>query len=246
MSKFYQIIINVVFLFFTEVGYAQARFKAAVMMGINMSQIDGDKQQGFRKPGVSLGLNGSIYIRPDFEVNTELLYNEKGAKPNPNDPLMRDINFSTFSLRYSEIALLANYHYSPNSTNTYYTQTLYAGLSYGRLLKSSISILKNNQTDEALESEIVGKLNPHDFSFIVGWSHLFTKRIGITLRYTGTFNFLYKNPDYRFGYNNTGFQHLKPYFMSLRMFYNLVSPNKTMGLKSKKQKVKSNPLEELY
>lgn len=248
MDYIYRIFIMAFLLFFTEEGTAQARFKATALAGINMSQIDGDKQQGYRKAGVSLGLNGSVFIRPDFDVSAELLYNQKGAKPNSNGTTISDSKYSlgTFSFHYSEVALLANYYYNPNKSKTYYTQSLHVGLSYGRLLKSSISIIKNNVPFTQLESEVTNHYNPHDFSFIVGWSQLISPKIGITIRHTSSINFLYKNPNYDFVYNGEGYDHLKPYFLSFHLFYNLISPNKVMGLRKKKKDSNDNPLEELY
>ena len=246
MNNVFKTIIVAFFLFFTEGGIAQTRFKAAVMAGINQSQIDGDKQQGYRKSGVSLGLNGSIFIRPDFDVSTELLYNEKGAKPSENQINKEVKSYSTFSLRYSEIALLANYYYAPNRERTYYTRSFHVGLSYGRLLKSATSIVQKNLSVPKLESEISSQYNPHDFSFIVGWSQLLSPRLGITIRHTSSINYLYKNPNYDFIHDNSGFKYMKPYFLSFHMFYNLISPNKVMGLRVKKKTGKNNPLEELY
>ncbi len=248
MNYAYKTLIVVFCVFFTEGGFAQTLFKAAAIVGVNLAQIDGDRQQGYRKPGVSLGLDGSIYIRPDLEISTQLLYNQKGSKPSP-DATGGTINtiYSTFSLDYSEIALLLNYHFRPNGSRTYYLNSIYAGLSYGRLLKSSTTFIRNNQPYTTLENEVAGKYNPTDFSFMVGWTQLFTPRIGVGFRFTRSINYVYKNPNYRFtGGIDSDFDKMKPYFLSFHAFYNLVSPNKKMGLKSKKQKERSNPLEELY
>ena len=246
MTTFLKTITLAFLVFYTEGGYAQARFKATALAGVNLGQIEGDRQEGYRNRGVSLGLDASIYLQPNTDISMELLYNQKGARPDPDDKGKQNLTLNTFSLNYSEVALLLNHHYRPNGLKTYYTQSLFAGLSYGRLLKSSASIIRNNQPLTALESEVVGHLKPHDFSFIVGWSQLFTPRIGASFRFTRSINFVYRNPNYIFPSNEIDFEFLKPYFISLHVFYNLVSPNKTMGLKSKKQKERSNPLEELY
>ena len=246
MNYVYKTIIVAFFLLFTEGGIAQARFKASAFAGFNKSQIDGDKQEGYRKSGLSLGLDGSIFFRPDFDVSTELMYNVKGAKPDLDGNSQAANNHSAFSFRYSEVALLGNYYYRPNASKTYYTQSIHVGLSYGRLLRSSTTIIKNNLPSEKLESEVTNKYNPHDFSFIVGWSQLLSQRIGITIRHTTSLNFLYKNPNYDFIYNNEGFEHLKPFFLSFHLFYNLISPNKIMGLQVKKKSKRNSPLEELY
>lgn len=233
-------------LFFTEGGIAQARFKATTFAGINFSQIDGDRQQGYRHVAGSLGLEGSIYIRPDFDISVQLMYNQKGAKPNPEDKNRQNITLNTFALDYSEVALLFNYHYGPSSLKTYYTQAIFAGVSYGRLLKSSASIVQNNQLLEPFSASLTKDFKTQDFSFIAGWTQHFTPRFGMSLRYTQNFSFLYRNPDYKALSSQIDFEYLRPYFISVHLFYNLVSPNKTMGLKSKKQIERSNPVEELY
>ncbi|MBL7817924.1 MAG: PorT family protein [Saprospiraceae bacterium] len=233
-------------LFFTEGAVAQARFKAMAFAGVNLSQINGDKQEGYRQKGVSLGLNGSIFLRHDFDISTELLYNTRGARPDRNYLGQPNINYSTFKLHYSEVALLLNYHYHLSGSRNYYTQCLTAGVSYGRLLKSQTSIIRDNVPFTALENEVSSKLNPNDVSVIVGWSQYFTPKLGFALRHTGTVNFLYKNPEYIPNATDKGFEFLRPYYLSLHLFYNFVSPAKVMELKKKKKGTKHDPLEELY
>lgn len=245
MNNVYRIIIVVCLTLFDEGVNAQNRFKASVLGGLNMSQLDGDKQQGYRKPGLSLGLNGSIFIRPDFDISTELLYNQKGAKPKSSGVFDPKIPYSTFTYHYSEVALLANYYFNPNSTRSYYKNSIHIGFSYGRILKSTIKITQNNLPFTSLEADISKNYDPKDVSFIVGWSQLITPRLGVTIRHTSSINFLYKSSNYDFVYNGNGFEHLRPYFLSFQVFYNLISPNKVMGLRKKKVSPKSDPLEEL-
>ena len=40
-------------------------------------------------------------------------------------------------------------------------------------------------------------------------------------------------------------EYLRPYLLGLHLFYNLISPNKAVGLKKEKVKPQDNPLEEL-
>ena len=156
MTNAYKIFLCATLLFFTEGAVlAQTRFSAKVLTGVNLSQIDGDRQQGYRKRGLSLGLNGSIFIAPDFDVSTELWYNQKGA--DYKKPAGFGEFPSTISLNYSEVALLFNYHFLPNRTEQYYTQSLHVGLSYGRLLGSSTAIFKDNQPLTQLETEVTSR-----------------------------------------------------------------------------------------
>jgi hypothetical protein len=251
MNNVYKTFIVAFLLFFTEGPlFAQKHFQAAALAGINFSQIDGDDQEGYRKPGVSLGLCGSVYVRPDIEIGTELLYNVKGAKPNfkiPANGLGFDNKyFSTISLQYSEISVFANIHFNPNRSRKYYTRAVLFGLSYGRLLKASTSIVKYNSPVTELETLLSNRYNADDISYILGWSQLITPQIGIAIRHTRTFNFLYKDPTYVNKQNNVAFRQLQPFFLSFHVFYNFISPNKVMGLRIKKNRPNKNPLEELY
>jgi hypothetical protein len=251
MKALYTILFLAFFGIFTEGVSAQARFKATAFAGVNLSQIDGDKQDGYRKRGISLGLNGSIFINPAFDISTELMYNVRGAalsgKLNADQ---RDMYFSTFDLKYSEIALLTNFYLRPNSAKTYYTRSVHMGFSYGRLLQSSTTVYRGNQVMPIIQSDLVSQYNPHDVSFIIGLSQLFTQRLGVTIRHTTSITTLYRYDVAALDANGKErervFKYLRPYFLSCHLFYNLVSPNKLMGLKVKKKKAAENPLEELH
>jgi Outer membrane protein beta-barrel domain len=251
MNAFYKIIILAFFSIFTEGVTAQPRFKATVFTGLNLSQIDGDKQDGYRKPGLSLGINGSIFINPAFDISTELMYNVKGAALSGTiNADQRNTYFSTFDLKYSEIALLTNFYLRPNSAKTYYTRSVHMGFSYGRLLQSDIAIYRGNQVMPAIQSDILNQYNTNDVSFIIGWSQLFTQRFGITARHTTSLTTLYRYNaaalDAKGKERERVFKYLRPYFLSFHVFYNLVSPNKVMGLKVKKKKTAESALEELH
>jgi hypothetical protein len=251
MNALYKIILFVFCLLFTEGVTAQARFKATAFAGINLSQIDGDKQDGYRKPGLSLGLNGSIFINPAFDISTELMYSVKGAALSGNlNADQRNTYFSTFDLKYSEIALLTNFYLRPNSAKTYYTRSVHMGFSYGRLLQSDIAIYRGNQAMPMIQSDILNQYNTNDVSFIIGLSQLFTQRLGITVRHTTSLTTLYRYDAAALDANGKArervFKYLRPYFLSCHVFYNLVSPNKVMGLKVKKKAAATNPLEELH
>lgn len=253
MNNVYKTFIVAFLLFFIEGGIvAQAYFKATARAGINYSQIDGDYQEGYRKPGVSLGISGSLFIRPDIEIGTELQYNAKGAKPNMSIPANNvgfdNKYFSTFTLKYSEIALFGNFYLNPNFTKKYYTRSVLFGLSYGRLLKSSTTIIKYNTSLTTLETAVESHYNPNDFSFILGFSQLITQKIGVSIRHTRSINYIYENLAYKktSNQNNDVFKNLQSFFLSFHVFYNFVSPNKVMGLRVKKNRPNKNPLEELY
>lgn len=226
----------------TEGGLvAQNRFKASVMTGLNFSQIHGDNQDGYKKKGISLGLIGSMVVKPDFEICTELLYNEKGTSAGSLSPYRRGHYYSNISLKYSEAALLAHYFFRPNIAKNYYKQSIKIGLSYGRLLKSQTDITLNQQKASEIEQTLTQNYNRNDFSFVAAWSYFLSPRISISLRHTNTLSFLFTNSP---AFGKEAFQNMRPYFLSCQLTYDFIAPKKVIVVR-KRKKARFDPLEEL-
>lgn len=241
MNYVYSTILVALYCLNTEGVFAQNRFKASVMTGINFSQIDGDNQDGYKKKGISLGLIGSMVLKPDFEICTELLYNEKGTSAGSLSPYRRDHFYSNIALKYSEMALLAHYFFRPQIAENYYKQSLKIGVSYGRLLKSQTDISINQLIDKTTEQILAQNYNKNDFSFVAAWSYYVSPRISVSVRHTNTLSFLYKSP------NTTGkgaFENMRPYFLSAQLTYDFIAPKKVIVVR-KMKKARFNPLEEL-
>jgi hypothetical protein len=241
MNYVYSIVLVALFCLNTEGVSAQNRFKASVMTGLNFSQIHGDNQDGYKKKGVNLGLIGSMVIKPDFEICTELLYNEKGTSAGSLSPYRRDHFYSNISLKYSEMALLAHYFFRPQIADNYYKQSLKIGVSYGRLLKSQTDISINQQIDKTIEQTLTQNYNRNDISFVAAWSYYLSPRFSMSLRHTNTLNFLFRKPP-SFGKNS--FQDMRPYFLSCQLTYDFIAPKKVIVIR-KRKKARFDPLEEL-
>jgi hypothetical protein len=211
------------------------------MAGINFSQINGDVQDGYQKKGPSLGLTGSVVVSPDFEICTELLYNEKGAKPNSNKGFQVDNYYSTFSLKYSEVALLAHYFFKPKIAENYYEQSLKIGFSYGRLIKSQTNIIQNHIAATTLEQYLTQNFNRNDFSFVAAWAFYLSPRLSLSLRHTNTLNFLYKGKP---AIEKEAFKNMRPYFFTCHLIYDFIAPHKVTVVR-KRKKARFDPLEEL-
>lgn len=54
-------------------------FQAIFAGGVNISQIDGDEQAGYRQPGAHAGVGVMVKFHKNMSVSTEVLYNMKGA-----------------------------------------------------------------------------------------------------------------------------------------------------------------------
>jgi hypothetical protein len=228
---------------------AQDRFKAGIAVGLNLTQLDGDLQQGYDKSGLNLGLKGFVIIKPQFDVSAELFFNQKGAVYSSSKALGDTKTlYSTFRMNYADVIFLANFNINPNEAETHYKHTFHTGISFGRLLNSTTFIQRGsiNQTD--LEQSLTKNYKSNDVSFIVGWSWYFTKRLGLTLRHTLSLSNIYDNPVAIKAQNIgvAGYQSLRSYYFSAQVFYNFISPKKIgVDKKRKKSKKDDDILEEL-
>lgn len=242
MNNLYVIIFTALFCSYTEGSFAQNRFKASLMTGLNLAQIKGDLQDGYKKKGLSLGLAGSMILSSDFDICTELLFNEKGASAGLRSDLTPRSFYSNISLKYSEMALLGHYFFKPMVEQNYYQQSIKIGVSYGRLLKSETSVSQNNQPLTFIEQTLSENYNTNDFSFIAAWSFYFSRRLSIGLRHTNTLNFLFKNHP---SISKGAFENMRPDFFSFHLTYDFIAPKKVLPVR-KRRLGRADPLEELY
>lgn len=91
-----------------SVGVSGQTFRAALLGGINMAQIDGDNLAGFDKVGWNAGVKAYAFLQPEWSLSFELLYAEKGAKTSRVDRSFG--RNSNLTLTYAEIPLLVHYH----------------------------------------------------------------------------------------------------------------------------------------
>lgn len=233
------------------IAQTEQHFRASVAAGVNFSQIDGDAQQGYHKIGASIGVKGAYIIKPNFDVSTELLYNSRGTRPNPFEeaPTSASNNLRlNATLNYADILLAANFHFMPNSSHTFYRQSLQVGVSYGRLISSKVIVNKGINNDIIVQNNILNRIKKDDINFVVGYSWFLTSRLGIGAKNTIGLKSIYNNSDV----DNTVTYYKKfiSYNLSLQLVYNLFTPklnikNQVDKANKAKERKKSNPLEEL-
>lgn len=236
----------------TLLAQTEQHFRAAVAAGINLSQMDGDAQQGYHKAGVSIGARGAYCFKPNFDVSAELFYNARGCRDNPfADPFAVDSRTLRIksTLNYADVLLAANFHFTPNSTYTHYRQSLQLGVSYGRLLSSTVSVSGGSFLNKSLEDNILNNLRKDDIAFVVGYSFFFTSRLGIGAKHSVSMRPIYDGSSSQVT-TGQGFRSFIPYSLTFQLVYNFVSPK--LNVKSQvekaqkaKERRKKNPLEDL-
>ena len=186
----------IVFLLTPSSNVMAQRFKAAAILGVNASQIDGDSLYGFDKLCLTVGARLSYINNTKFDLALEMLYSQRGASSSifkSNDPKKIKLNF----LEIPVIISLRDWYIEKES---YYKVRAETGLSYSYLF---------GVNTPGFDATALGK---SDISWLIGAGINFTKRIGFSIRYTSSFLDIYKDkPD---------LITFKSYFITFRSEYN--------------------------
>lgn len=166
--------------FILQTGYSQ-RFKASAVFGLNVSQIDGDNLYGFSKLGLTGGVKLAYPLRDNIDVNLEMLYSQRGSTSGFGFGSEPDIYTD---MQYIELPLYISIKDWYFEEEGYHKVRAHAGLSFGNLfgVDSSSGVISND----------IDTYNRTDISYLLGVGYNFTKQLGLTIRFTRSFNSLYK------------------------------------------------------
>ncbi len=217
--------------------YAQSPFKASIMVGASVAQVDGDMQTGYFHRGINVGIRGGYSINKRLDVMSELIYQEKGVKAEKNIAYAGDKSVS-IDLKYAEIPITINLHSKPNAAG-FYNWTFHGGVSYGRLLNAKTNVTYTYRINPAHEENLsIVTYNPHEFAAVWGVSYNFLPHFGIRFHQSFSLNKFYTNPlpkpvyDPRF--NDFSYRSFRNYFLSMQVYYDFFAP-KYKGKKGKKK-----------
>ncbi len=158
--------------------------KGEALLGMNLTQVDGDEVFGFRKVGANVG--GGILIpfgeRGRWDASFELLYTQKGSwqKAQYNDSLNNGTIITgeyKLNLHYMEVPVLVMY------TDKEFV-SLGAGLSWGRLVG-----VKEWEHGRLVETTTInsGTYSKNDFSALADFRIRIYKSLKFNLRYQYSF-----------------------------------------------------------
>lgn len=99
----------VVLLFLFLFKYADAQFfKAEIIGGANLSQVDGDETFGFKKIGLTGGVGVVAPLGKNWALSLETLYSQKGSKLRQQRVDSLDGSYR-LSLGYAEVPVMIQY-----------------------------------------------------------------------------------------------------------------------------------------
>lgn len=140
-------------------------FKAGVLAGLSTSQIDGDTQKDYKKPGGYAGVNINIEFNELWGAKVELMYIGKGAKK-----VINEIEEFNTTLHYLEMPLLITF----KPINKFEFDF---GLAPSYLISSKIV-----KYGYAIE-ENLHNMHNYDLGGIISGSYYFTEKLGINVRF---------------------------------------------------------------
>ncbi len=158
-------------LFAQEKPEVPSLFQAALIIGFNATQVDGDNFAGFHKVGLNAG--GTVFVRFHDRVSTsfELLYSQKGSKTTTSEA--EPWRALELKLDYLEVPVLINYHDKKVAIFS-------VGVSFNRLIRSKILI---GQLEQGLSNDQFRINDKNDFNIIGGVTFQFKDHYGLNLRY---------------------------------------------------------------
>ncbi len=168
--------------FYSNFCVAQRGFDLYLTAGMNASQMQGDQLAGFHKPGLHAGLKTGFSLENKWELNLELLYNQKGSRPSlaqsaPNTSQVTQLD-------YFEIPVYATYNdwYIPEGD--YYKVGIHMGLAYAYLFRvKTTSALFGSQEN----------FKEYDVNAFAGFFFAFSPKWSLTVRYSNSFIRIYQD-----------------------------------------------------
>lgn len=146
----------------------ERRFKAALTLGINASQLDGDDLGGYNKLGIAAGIRTSVtFAESPWALLVEVLASQKGSKM-PSRQAAQLGNDETFCLHltFVEIPVLLQYNFDKIA--------LEGGGYYARLLAASTQSSPLTSAD----------FKKNDAGALVGVNYSFNENWNVGLRYS--------------------------------------------------------------
>jgi len=136
--------------------------KGEALLGLNLSQVEGDEVAGFKKFGLNAGAGVLIPFKKNWDISMEVTYNQKGARESDqykDTDSLGNITTGAYKLRlnYVEVPILVHY------TDKEFI-TIGAGFAWGRLV--GVQEWEHGNIIESTKLNS-GTYSKNDFSYII-------------------------------------------------------------------------------
>lgn len=141
---------------------SQPRFRGGLMVGFNLSQIDGDRSAGYNKLDPLAGLSTRIRLKDKSSLELGILYQGRGARNRVNID-QTAIPFK-YKLQYISVPLTFQYHDWLDESGSYYKVGVELGAQYGYLLGADV---EDEAAGSGLDKEI-SQFNKSNADLVAG------------------------------------------------------------------------------
>lgn len=144
------------------------RFKASLIGGVNLAQLDGDDLSGFNKLGLNAGAKVAAVLSDRWQLSLEMLYSQQGSHRTRDD-----VYFSLYDnirLNFVETPVMISFKDWKFHVST--------GFSYARLI--------NFHAESPLGEDLTDTETYRDdlYFWVVGATYYFQERWGVNLRWS--------------------------------------------------------------
>ncbi len=162
--------------------------KGEAIAGFNLSKVEGDRVNNgmirFNKIGINLGLGVLIPVWNNFDINMEVLFNQKGAyRRNGPNPDSAKPNYQTV-LNYAEIPLLIQYTDRDRIT-------VGTGLSYSRLVGTKWVVNGRTLSDNPLD----GYFSRDNLDWLLDFRFRVYQQLKLNIRYSYSLTSIWSGSD---------------------------------------------------
>ncbi len=204
------------------------RFNAGAVLGVNFAQIDGDYQFGFHKKGLAVGAKAVAYLSPLLELNIDLLYSQRGARPSKRKPDIVNMNLNfvetifllNIKVPKTEEVSIAKKRRKKRPLDVFVPFQIHTGVSFGRLIHSEVVEIQRPNFLQFVEQEVSFEeirtnFNKNDISLVAGFSYFFNQHIGSSFRFYIPTNKLYD----RASFPDRESRSMRSFFLSAQLVY---------------------------
>ncbi|TNE78985.1 MAG: PorT family protein [Bacteroidetes bacterium] len=175
-------------------SYAQS-FKGALLAGVNLSQVDGDRLSGYNKVGPVFGVAISRGLKENWSLEMDILGSFKGARPRADENNLGTLAFRRLNAIYVEVPFLLRYHYQKFK--------FLGGASFGVLVAAQ-------REDNVGTFDVTDSYKRMEFTGIFGATYALNKQWELFSRFSYSLGCvsgvncgsLFVNPKLRVGYFN--------------------------------------------
>lgn len=168
------IVLFVIFQFIVAQRAFSQNFDGELLLGMNMSQIDGDESSGFNKIGGIAGFYVRSHLSETVAIQSGIQYAGKGSKEEEEDNNGQMISSYKVGLHYVEIPFQFRY--------TWKERLFFdVGVSFGYLFSSKVI------QDGTEEDKSMYRLRNFEYAMTFGAGYHLTEKIDVSARFSNTF-----------------------------------------------------------